>query len=131
MGGMSPGSYAATATEVFQEGLRIPPLKLFEHGVLNEAVWAMIGQNVRKPALLLGDLQSQLASLGVGAPAVALAAHYGADGLMTACRQLLDMSGSGDARRDPRMPDGRYEFEDFLDDDGIELRQARCACTPR
>ena len=55
MGGMAPGSYAATATEVFQEGLRIPPVKLIERGQLNEAIWSIIGQNVRKPALTLGD----------------------------------------------------------------------------
>lgn len=59
VGGMAPGSYAATATEVFQEGLRLPPVRLIEGGNLNEAVLAIIGQNVRKPVLMLGDLQSQ------------------------------------------------------------------------
>jgi len=121
VGGMSPGSYSANATEVYQEGLRIPPLKLFSRGVRNDAVWAMIGQNVRQPATVLGDLQSQIASLSVGATSVGkLAQKYGGETLMAACGQLLD--GSERAMREVirAMPDGVYEFEDFLDDDGIE-----------
>lgn len=121
VGGMSPGSYAAGATEIYQEGLRIPPVKLFERGVRNEALWRLIGQNVRQPAVVLGDMQSQIASLGVGAQAVGrLAGKYGPDVLAAACRQLLDASEA--AMRDciRRMPDGTYTFEDFLDDDGID-----------
>jgi N-methylhydantoinase A/oxoprolinase/acetone carboxylase beta subunit len=83
MGGLAAGSYAATATEIFQEGLRIPPLKIVENGQPNAGVWAMIRQNVRKPALVLGDLASQLASLEVGAAAIRrLAARYGAEGMI-------------------------------------------------
>jgi len=120
VGGMSPGSYSANATEVYQEGLRIPPLKLFKRGVRVEEVWALIGQNVRQPATVLGDLQSQIASLEVGAASIAkLAAKYGADVLTTACRQLLDSSEASMRDVIARMPDGTYEFEDFLDDDGI------------
>ena len=121
VGGMSPGSYAAGATEVYQEGLRIPPVKLFAGGVRNDALWSLIAQNVRQPATVMGDLQSQVASLGVGVQAVGrLAQSYGAGTLTMACAQLLDASES--AMRDciRRMPDGTYEFEDFLDDDGIE-----------
>ena len=70
VGGMSAGSYSANATEIYQEGLRIPPVKLFKAGVRNDEIWAMIGQNVRQPAILLGDLQSQIASLGVGASSI-------------------------------------------------------------
>ena len=120
MGGMAPGSYAATATEVFQEGLRIPPLKLVEKGVLNKAIWAMIGQNVRKPGLMLGDLQSQLASLEVGAASIKrLASRYGAAGLIEATGRILDMSEAAMRAAIRAMPDGRYEFEGFLDDDGV------------
>lgn len=121
VGGMSPGSYAAGATEVYQEGLRIPPVKLFEGGRRNEALWTLIGQNVRQKATVMGDLQSQIASLGVGAEAIRrLAAKYGASTLRAAAAQLLDASEA--AMRDciRRIPDGVYEFEDFLDDDGIE-----------
>ncbi len=119
---MSPGSYSANATEIYQEGLRIPPVKLFKQGVRNDEIWAMIGQNVRQPAILLGDLQSQIASLGVGASSITkLAEKYTPEILTAACRQLLDTSEA--AMRDviAAMPDGTYEFEDFLDDDGIEI----------
>jgi len=126
MGGMAPGSYAATATEVFQEGLRIPPLKLVENGRLNRAVWEMIGQNVRKPALVLGDLQSQLASLEVGAASIRrLAARYGAAGIREATARILDMSEAAMRAAIRAMPDGRYEFEDFLDDDGVSGEPVR------
>lgn len=126
MGGLAPGSYAATATEVFQEGLRIPPLKLIENGRRNDAVWAMIGQNVRKPALMLGDLQSELASLEVGAAAIRrLAARHGAAAMLAACARILDMSEAAMRAAIRAMPDGVYEFEDFLDNDGVSDEPVR------
>ena len=126
VGGSAAGSYAADATEIFQEGLRIPPIKLIEGGVHNNAVWAMLRANVRKPDILVGDLQSQLASLEVGTRNIErLAAKYGPDTLIAACSALLDQSEA--AMRDviARMPDGVYEFEDFLDDDGISDDRVR------
>ncbi|WP_245615396.1 hydantoinase B/oxoprolinase family protein [Muricoccus aerilatus] len=124
MGGLAAGSYAATATEIFQEGLRIPPLKIVENGKPNAGVWAMIRQNVRKPALVLGDLASQLASLEVGAAAIRrLATRYGADGMIKAGSCILDNSEAAMRAAIGRMPDGIYEFQDFLDDDGVVLDQ--------
>ncbi|MFC4168218.1 hydantoinase B/oxoprolinase family protein [Teichococcus aestuarii] len=120
MGGMAAGSYAATATEIFQEGLRIPPLKLVRAGVMNEDVLAMMRQNVRRPDMLWGDLQAQLASLAVGEGTMQrLAARFGAATILEACRQLLDGSERAMRAMIGRIPDGRYSFEDFLDDDGI------------
>jgi N-methylhydantoinase B len=124
VGGLAAGSYAAKAIEIFQEGLRIPPVKLIERGIRNEGVWAMIRQNVRKPDLLLGDLQSQIASLEVGAAALRrLAGRYGAAGMIEAGARILDMSEAAMRAAIGRMPDGTYEFTDFLDDDGIDLGQ--------
>jgi N-methylhydantoinase B len=120
VGGISAGSYGATATEIFQEGLRIPPLKLYRAGRLNEAVLALVRQNVRKPAILWGDLQSQIASLAIGeANLRALAAKYGNVTLIAGCTHILDGSERATRAMIGRMPDGRYEFEDVLDDDGI------------
>src|SRR5579871_6433902 len=122
VGGMSPGSYAANATEIYQEGLRIPPSKLFAEGVRNDVLWQLIAQNVRQPISVMGDLQSQIASLGVGVRAVEiLTARYGADTLIASCSAMLDASEA--AMRDAinAIPDGAYEFEDFLDDDGIDV----------
>jgi len=122
VGGLVAGSYAAKATEIFQEGLRIPPLKIVANGVRNDGVWAMIRQNIRKPDLLLGDLSSQLASLDVGAAAILrLARRFGAQAMLEAGSRILAMSEAGMRAAIARMPDGTYEFEDFLDDDGIAL----------
>ena len=120
MGGMAAGSYAATATEVFQEGLRIPPMKLIRCGALNGEVLAMMRQNVRRPDMLWGDLQAQLASLAVGEANMAkLAARYGAGTLIEACARILDSSEAAMRAMIGRLPDGRYEFEDWVDDDGL------------
>lgn len=124
VGGMSAGSYSANATEIYQEGLRIPPLKLFKRGKRADEVWAMIGQNVRQPHTVLGDLQSQIASLGVGAASIAkLASKYGTETLLGACRQLLDASERAMREVIRGMPDGTYEFEDHLDDDGVDAER--------
>jgi len=122
VGGMSPGSYAASATEIYQEGLRIPPSKLFARGVRNDVLWNLIAQNVRQPAAVMGDLQSQIASLGVGVRSIEiLSRRYGAQTLMASCAAMLDAS-EADMRAVIRaLPDGTYEFEDFLDDDGIDV----------
>ena len=113
VGGSSPGSYGSSAIEIFQEGLRIPPLKLIEEGKINEAVRALILQNVRQPDILWGDLQSQLASLQIGAASVErLATKVGEERFERALRQLLDTSEAGMRAVIGRIPDGSYEFED-------------------
>jgi N-methylhydantoinase B len=120
VGGSSPGSYGSSAIEIYQEGLRIPPLKLFEQGTLNEQVRAIILQNVRQPEILWGDLQSQLASLQIGAANVErLATKVGEERFERALEQLLDTSEAGMRAVIGRIPDGIYEFEDSIDDDGI------------
>ena len=126
VGGSSPGSYGSSAIEIFQEGLRIPPLKLFEHGKLNEAVRALILQNVRQPEILWGDLQSQIASLQVGAASIErLATKVGEGRFERALRQLLDTSEAGMRAVIGRIPAGTYEFEDNIDDDGVTDRPIR------
>ncbi len=120
MGGIAAGSYGATATEIFQEGLRIPPMKLVKAGVMNAEALAMMRQNVRRPDMLWGDLQAQLASLAVGdANLRKLADRYGGPALVAACARMLDSSEAAMRAMIGRMPDGRYEFEDFIDDDGL------------
>jgi len=126
MGGLAAGSYAATATEIFQEGIRIPPLRLYEGGRLNEAALALIKQNVRKPEIFWGDLQAQLASLAVGeAKMQGLIARYGAPTVVAACAEILDSSERAMRAMIQALPDGRYTFEDFIDDDGVEDRPIR------
>jgi N-methylhydantoinase B len=120
VGGSSPGSYGSSATEIFQEGLRIPPLKLVEAGKLVEPIRAIILQNVRQPELLWGDLQSQIASLNIGEAGIErLVAKLGEARFERALKQLLDASEAGMRAVIGRIPDGTYAFEDKIDDDGI------------
>jgi N-methylhydantoinase B len=120
VGGSSPGSYGSSATEIFQEGLRIPPVKLFAAGELNQALRAIVLQNVRQPELLWGDLQSQLASLHIGAASIErLAGKLGQERFEHALGQLLATSEAGMRSAIERLPDGTYEFEDSIDDDGV------------
>ncbi len=126
MGGMAAGSYSAAATEVFQEGLRIPPLKLLRAGQMSEDILAIMLQNVRRPDMLWGDLQAQLASLSVGEANIRrLAQRVGNDRFRQACAMILDGSERAMRAMIGRIPDGHYEFEDFLDDDGISPEPIR------
>ena len=120
MGGIAAGSYAANATEIFQEGLRIPPVRLVRAGTINAEVLAIMRQNVRRPDMLWGDLQAQLASLAVGTASVQrIAARHGAATLVAACAALLDGSERAMRAMIGNLPDGTYAFEDFIDDDGL------------
>ncbi|RTL63304.1 MAG: hydantoinase B/oxoprolinase family protein [Hyphomicrobiales bacterium] len=120
VGGISAGSYGSSATEIFQEGLRIPPVKIFEEGKLIEPIRAIILQNVRQPDILWGDLQSQFASLNVGAVSIQRQAKkLGAARFERALTQILDTSEAGMRAIISRIPDGTYEFADKIDDDGI------------
>lgn len=120
VGGSSAGSYGSGATEIFQEGLRIPPVRLVANGEVNDDLRKVILQNVRQPEILWGDLQSQLASLDVGAANIErLADKIGTDRYRRALAQILDTSEAAIRATISRMPDGCYEFEDSLDDDGI------------
>src|SRR5690242_18627872 len=93
MGGLTPGSVPTNATEVFQEGLRIPLLKLRDRGVLNDTLVALIRQNVRIPDIVMGDIHAQVAACSIGARRMQeLAGRHGADGLARLLQALLDRS---------------------------------------
>ncbi len=128
VGGGAPGSYYAGAREVYQEGLRLPPVKLREAGRMNEAVIRIIRQNSREPDKIGGDVQAQVACLAVGAKAIdRMVARFGADTVVAAMEGVLDQSEA--AMRDAilELPDGTYTFEDFVDDDGQEARDLKIA----
>lgn len=128
VGGRSAGSYDPLATEIFQEGLRIQPLKLFEGGVRNDAVYNLILNNSREPEKLAGDLSSQMAALEVGATEILrIAGRYGKESLQNATRRILEQSEQAMRAAVSAMPDGTYTFEDFVDDDGITDTAIRVA----
>ena len=133
VGGGAPGSYFAGATEVYQEGLRLPPMKLVEGGKRNDAILATIRRNSREPEKIGGDVAAQLAALDVGARAVLrLVERYGADIVEAAMAAVLDQSEQAMRAAIRAMPDGRYSFEDFVDDDAsVGARRLRTASTGR
>ena len=124
VGGMAPGSVPTNATEIFQEGVRIPPLKLRSGGVMNETFIAMMRQNVRMPDAFMGDLNAQIAACTVGARRLnEVAEKYGADLLQDAFGELLDKSEQMTRSSLRAIPDGEYSYTDYLDNDGIELER--------
>ncbi|KAJ32574.1 5-oxoprolinase [Agrobacterium tumefaciens] len=122
MGGMSPGSVPTNATEIFQEGLRIPPLKFRDRGVLNATLIDIIRRNVRIPDIVLGDLNAQLAACTVGARRLSeLATRFGKGKLQALFGELLDRSEAQTRAALGRIPPGTYRYVDYNDNDGIEL----------
>ena len=119
---MSPGSVPTNAVEIFQEGLRIPPLKFRDAGIYNETLVALIRQNVRIPDTVMGDLNAQLAACNVGARRIAELAETLGHNMMTAIfSNLLDRSEKLTRNALMSIPDGTYRYTDYNDNDGIEL----------
>jgi N-methylhydantoinase B/oxoprolinase/acetone carboxylase alpha subunit len=124
MGGMSAGSVPTNATEIFQEGLRLPPLKFRDAGVVNETLVAIIRQNVRIPDTVMGDIHAQVAACSIGARRLLeLADRTGHNALASIFEELLQRSETMTRRALARIPGGTYRYVDFLDNDGIELEK--------
>jgi len=122
VGGISAGSVPTNATEIYQEGLRIPPLKLREAGAYNETLVALLRQNVRIPDTVMGDLNAQIAACTIGVRRFAeLAERFGDNQLGAICDELLARSERLTRAALARIPAGTYRYVDFLDNDGIEL----------
>jgi N-methylhydantoinase B/oxoprolinase/acetone carboxylase alpha subunit len=122
MGGLTPGSVPTNATEIFQEGLRIPLLKFRDRGVINETLVAMIRQNVRIPDTVMGDIHAQVAACGIGARRLTeIAVRYGSGMLTEVFAELLNRSETMTRQALAAIPEGTYRFVDFLDNDGIEF----------
>ena len=122
VGGMSAGSVPTNATEIYQEGLRIPPLKLREAGAYNETLVALIRQNVRIPDTVMGDLNAQIAACTIGARRFAeLAERFGDNQLAAIYAELLARSERLTRAALARIEPGTYRYVDYLDNDGIEL----------
>ena len=122
VGGRVPGSNASDSTEIYQEGLRIPPLKLYERGERNETLFALIETNVRVPVKVFGDLRAQLAACHIAEQAlIELAAQYGREKLATYMTELVDYAERMTRAAIRDLPDGVYEFLDHIDDDGIDV----------
>ena len=121
IGGMRPGSYAGDAVEIYQEGLRIPAIKLFEEGLMNERLFALIAANIRQPEMTIGDLRAQTAALEIGRDGVLeLIERYGAETFMDSMREATEASEARLREKLRELPDGLFEAAYFVDDDGIK-----------
>jgi N-methylhydantoinase B len=119
VGGAAPGSMPAGATEIFAEGLRIPPVKLAVAGEESRDVVALLLANTRTPRERLGDLRAQVGANHLTATRLrTLATELGVDGLAAAMAATLDHADRALAAAVEELPDGTYRFEDVLDDDG-------------
>ncbi|MDP2958934.1 MAG: hydantoinase B/oxoprolinase family protein [Longimicrobiales bacterium] len=119
VGGMTPGSMPL-AQEIYQEGLRIPPVRLYVGGVRNEDLWRTILANVRTPVERAGDLDAQLAALHTGSVRLKeIVARRGADETLAAMDALVAYADRLVAAGLERIPAGVYRAEDFLEDDGF------------
>jgi len=121
VGGMSPGSVPTDATEIYQEGIRIPPLKFMSRGVVNDTLMKMLRLNVRMPDSFTGDLNAQVAACEIGRRRLReLAERHGATLLDEIFSDLLARSEMMTRAAIRAIPDGVHRYHDFLDNDGID-----------
>jgi N-methylhydantoinase B len=122
VGGRVPGSNASDSTEIYQEGLRIPPLKFYERGKRNETVAAFIEKNVRLPIKVFGDLRAQLAACHIAEKQFAeLVARYGVSRTKVLMQEVIDYAERLTRAAVKELPDGVFTFEDWIDDDGVDF----------
>ncbi len=121
VGGISPGSLPTNATEIFQEGLRIPPMKLRDAGVFNKTLLDLIKINTRLPDIIIGDINAQIAACNVGAKRIRELWDVYGEGLVGIVDELLDRSEFLTRKALSEIPDGTYSHVGFMDNDGVRL----------
>jgi N-methylhydantoinase B len=120
IGGMVPGGFSAHATESEQEGLRLPPVKLFKRGVMDEEILAIILSNIRIADQRIGDIKAQAAALAIGERRLAaLLDRYGADTVDGAIAELRVRAAQQMRAKISSIPDGIYEGHSIVDSDGV------------
>ena len=120
VGGRVPSSISPSSHDVFQEGLRIPPMKLMRAGAWNHDLVAVFTANCRTPEINMGDIRAMLGGLGVGERRLHdIAVQHGADSLVASQGQLQDYTAEKARAVLRRIPDGDYPFWDFMDDDMV------------
>jgi 5-oxoprolinase (ATP-hydrolysing)/N-methylhydantoinase A len=123
VGGRVHGTASCDNTDVFQEGLRMPWMRLYDKGEPVDAVFKFLRANVRLPRRMLGDIRAQVAGCTVGERAIkALANRYTPARLVAIMARLLDYTEDLTRQEISRWPNGTARFTDYLDSDGIEMR---------
>ncbi|MFN8593317.1 MAG: hydantoinase B/oxoprolinase family protein [Thermomicrobiales bacterium] len=120
IGGKAPGSFAADATDVYQEGLRLPPVKLIDRGAYVEDVWRIVLANHRTPHNTWGDFHAMIGSLETAERRIReLAERYDADLITQATAELMDYSERRLRAEIRELPDGEYSASMLVEDDGV------------
>lgn len=120
VGGMAPGSWTTDSTEVYQEGLQFPSIKVFEEGIPVQGLIDLIRVNVRTPDMTIGDMYAQAASLRIADRRFHdLCDKYGVETVMAGIETLMDHSEQMTRQELAKIPPGVYYAEDYIDDDGV------------
>ncbi|MDR5825868.1 hydantoinase B/oxoprolinase family protein [Caballeronia sp. LZ043] len=130
MGGAVPASLSRTLTEIHQEGIRFPPTRVVDGGVVNETLLSWMMANVRAPDQNIGDLKAQIACLTTGERRVLeIVERFGVEAFKAGIGQLLDYSESQARAVARTIPDGKYFFADYVDEDAVGGKPMRIALT--
>jgi N-methylhydantoinase B len=118
------GTLRGVTTDIYEEGLQLPICKIYRAGQLNEEIVEIIKANVRFPDLAMGDFRAQLASIKTGERRfLQLLGRYGRDAVLASIQQVYQHSAEVARQAVATIPDGVYEAESFMDDDGVRLGQ--------
>lgn len=121
IGGMVPGAFCGEATEIFHEGLRVPPVKIKKAGKDVEEVWKLLLANTRTPRQNYGDLRAMIGSVDLGVDRIEqIVKKYGREVFKNTCEDLMDYAERRMRAELSTFPDGKYSFEDVIENDGIE-----------
>ena len=121
IGGRVAGGNASDSTEIYQEGLRLPPVRLYEGGEPCVSIFRIIERNVRVPETVLGDIRSEIAACTIGERQLLdLIEKYGLEDFEAYCRELLDYAERFTRSEIAKLPEGAYSFTDYIDNDGID-----------
>ena len=122
VGGRVAGSNASDSTEIYQEGLRIPPMYMFEQGKRNETLFNLIEANVRVPVKVFGDIRAQLAACNIAERQfLELVDEHGVNIMSKFLLDFVDYAERVTKSALLELPDGEWSFEDWIDDDGVDV----------
>jgi N-methylhydantoinase B len=123
IGGMVPGAFCGEATEIFHEGLRVPPVKIRKKGKDVEEVWKLLLANTRTPRQNYGDLSAMIACVDLGVSRIEeIVEKYGKDTFRNTCEDLMDYAERRMRAELSSFRDGKYGFSDVVENDGIERK---------
>lgn len=126
VGGMVPGGFPSEATEIFHEGIRVPPVKIKKRGEDVTEVWKLWLANVRTPRYNYGDMRALISGVELGVQRLAqTVGKYGREDFATTCSDLMDYAEARMRAEIAEIPDGCYHFSDYMDNDGVSDSEIR------